>query len=134
LKSATHRKTAGQGFTLIEVLFAVAIIGISMVTLVGLEMKTIRLQQISNRITTASLLAEEKLTEVMTEISGTTSPSLYTDQGDFEEDEDYPWEYALVTVPVADNLYRIDLTVYWDPENKEENSVTLNSFIATGGS
>ena len=134
MKSATHRKTAGQGFTLIEVLFAVAIIGISMVTLVGLELKTIRLQQISNRITTASLLAEEKLTEVMTEISGTTSPSLYTDQGDFEEDEDYHWEYALVTVPVADNLYRIDLTVYWDPENKEENSVTLNSFIATGGS
>jgi len=134
LRQITDRKTAGQGFTLIEVLFAVAIIGISMVTLVGLELKTIRLQQISNRITTAALLAEEKLTEKMAEISSTPSPSLYTDQGDFEEGyEDYHWEYTLSTTP-ADTLYRIDLTVYWDPENKEENSVTLNSFVAVGGS
>ncbi|MEK6776545.1 MAG: type II secretion system protein [bacterium] len=133
MRQITDHKTSVQGFTLLEVLFAVAIIGISMVTLVGLEFKTIRLQQISNRITVAALLAEEKLNEKMAEISATPSPSLYNDEGDFEDDdEDFHWEYSLATTPAA-TLYRIDLTVYWDPENKEESSVTLSSFVAAGG-
>ncbi len=121
------------GCTVIEILVAVAIMGISLVTIIGLQIKTIRLQQISNRTTTATLLAQEKLSETMMEISG-TSPSLYYDEGDFEENEeetydDYRWEYTLSTLPMVDNLYRIDLMVYWDPEEKEGNSVTLTSFI-----
>jgi prepilin-type N-terminal cleavage/methylation domain-containing protein len=42
-----------RGFTLLEVIFAVAILGMSLVALLGLQIKTIRLQQISNRTTVA---------------------------------------------------------------------------------
>lgn len=120
-----------RGFTFIEILVAVAILGISLVTLVGLEIKTIRLQQIANRTTVAALLAQKTLTDKIREISEEASPSLYFDEGDFEEEYgDYHWEYTVTATP-ADTLYRIDLTVSWDPEDKEGSSVTLTSFIAT---
>lgn len=127
----TDRKNP-QGFTFIEILVAVAILGIALVTIVGLEIKTIRLQQISDRTTVATLLAQEKLTDKMIEISSNPSPSLYFEEGDFEEDyEDYHWEYTLSTTQ-ADDLYRIDFVTYWGDEDKETNSVTLTSFIYVG--
>ncbi len=121
---------SSQGFTLLEVLAAVAILGISLVTIIGLQINTIRLQKVANRTTVATLLAQEKMNELLTEISREESPSLYFDEGDFEEGfEIYHWEYTLATTP-ADTLYRIDLLVYWDPEDKESNSITLNTFVA----
>jgi Tfp pilus assembly protein PilV len=122
-----------RGVTFIQILVAVAILGISLVTIIGLEIKTIRLQQVSNRTTVATLLAQEELTEKLQEIRAEKSPSLYSDEGEFEEDySDYHWEYTLTSTP-AEDLYRIDLMVYWDSEDKEASSVTLTSFVFTGG-
>lgn len=124
------KKPGDKGFTLMEVIFAVAIMGISLVTLLGLQIKTIHLQQVSNRIEEATLLAQEKITLKMLEITSHPSLSQYFDEGDFEEEEfeSYHWEYTLSTTEV-DSLFRIDLTVSWNPEDKENNSVTLSSFV-----
>jgi len=124
------QKTGDKGFTLMEVIFAVAIMGISLVTLLGLQIKTIRLQQVSNRIEEATLLAQEMITRKMLEITSNPSLAQYFEEGDFEEEEfeSYHWEYTLSTTE-ADSLFRIDLTVSWNPEDKETNSVTLSSFV-----
>jgi len=130
LKSTAQPNEGHQGFTLMEVIFAVAILGISMVTLLGLEIKTIRLQQLSERTTVSTLLAKEKMIEKMAEIQEQSSPSLYFDEGEFEADEykNYGWEYRLSTTE-ADTLYRIDLKVYWDPDDRETSGVNLSSFV-----
>ena len=123
-------KTGDKGFTLMEVIFAVAIMGISLITLLGLQIKTIRLQQVSNRTEEATLLAQEKITRKMLEITSNPSLAQYFEEGDFEEEEfeSYHWEYTLSTTEV-DSLFRIDLMVSWNPEDKENNSVTLSSFV-----
>ncbi len=130
LKSTAKPNDGDQGFTLMEVIFAVAILGISMVTLLGLEIKTIRLQQLAERTTVSTLLAKEKMIEKMDEIAEQSSPSLYFDEGEFEADEykNYGWEYRLSTTE-ADTLYRIDLKVYWDPDDRETSAVNLSSFV-----
>jgi prepilin-type N-terminal cleavage/methylation domain-containing protein len=123
-----------HGFTLLEILAAVAILGISLVTIIGLQVKTIRLQQVSNRTTIATLLAQEMITEKLTELETYTSPPFYFEEGEFEDEEyeSYGWEYTISTLPFADDLYMLDLIVYWNPEEKETQSVTLTTFIAMG--
>ncbi len=122
-----------RGFTLLEVIVAVAILGMSLVTLLGLQIKTIRLQQISNRTTVATLLAQEKITEKMIEIGESESPPFYSESGEFEDEtfEQYGWEYT-VTATEAVTLFRIDLTVFWDEKDKTAQGVTLSSFVSTG--
>jgi len=123
------RNRTDRGFTLLEVIFAVAILGIGLVTILGLEIKTIGLQRSSNRMIQATLLAQAKLTEKIMEISEQTSPTLYYEEGDFDQGpEGYHWEYTLSTTE-ADTLYRIDLMVTWDPEDKKNHSVRLESFV-----
>jgi general secretion pathway protein I len=118
-----------SGFTLIEIIFAVAIVGIALIPLIGLQIKTIHLQQVTDRIEEATLLAQEKMTEKMLEITSNPSVSQYYDEGDFEEDFDtYHWEYTLSTTD-ADSLLRIDLTVFWNQEDKKNHSITLSSFV-----
>jgi len=119
-----------NGFTLMEVIFAVAIMGIALVTLLNLQVKTIRLQQVTNRTEEATLLAQEMITRKMLEITSSPSMPQYFEEGDFEQEEfaSYHWEYTLSTTD-ADSLFRIDLTVSWNPEDKENNSVTLSSFV-----
>ena len=57
-----------NGFTLLEVLIALAIVGIALVTLIGLETRTILLAERQQRVTQATLLAQGKMTEI--EIGG----------------------------------------------------------------
>lgn len=113
-----------------EVLFAVFIMGLSLVTIIGLEIKTIRLQHVSNRTTVATLLAQQMMVQKMQEIREETAPSFYFEEGEFEEEdyEGYFWEFEVVTTP-AEDLYRINLMVYWDEDDKKGNSVSLSSFI-----
>ena len=120
---------AAGGFTLLEVLAAVAVLGISLVALLGLHVKTIRAQQVAARTTTATLLASRTLQQKIAEIKEQGSPSLSYDEGDYGEGyEEYHWEYTLAPTP-AEDLYRIDLTTFWDADHKESSGVTLTSFV-----
>ena len=137
--SQKRQYKSDQGFTLLEILAAVAIMGISLVTIIGLQVKTIRLQQVSNRTTIATLLAQEKLNEKIMEmrINKYTSPPFYFEEGSFDDEEgaldetykNYAWEYTISALPNADDLYIMELSVNWNPEAKEGNSVTLTTFI-----
>lgn len=49
-----------NGFTLLEVMIALAIVGIALVTLIGLETRTVQLAERQQRVTQATLLAQGK--------------------------------------------------------------------------
>ena len=77
------------GFTLLEVMVAVAIIAISFVSLLGAQSQSISLAAISRFETTASMLARQKLAELQTE----SFTELSSGEGDFEEDfADFHWQ------------------------------------------
>ena len=78
-----------SGFTLLEVLVAVAILAIAMVAILKANVQSLDTLTESRERSTASLLAASKLAEV--EAAGPTNWSEL--QGDFGEDyPDYNWE------------------------------------------
>ena len=97
---------------MLEVLVAVTILGVALVSLLGLHVGNLARLSEDARITEATLLAQG----LMTEIESGPSPSLGVEQGDFEEmyPERYPdrgWERTVLTTPLPD-LREIRVRVY----------------------
>ena len=80
LHRAFFSKTAG--FTLLEVMIAVSLIAIAVVTLIGSQSQSVSLATVSKFETMASLLAQRKLTE----LSLQDFASVNDGEGDFGED------------------------------------------------
>ena len=77
------------GFTLLEIMVAVAIIAISFVSLLGSQSQSISIATISRFEITASMLARQKLAEIQT----ADFEELSTAEGDFEDDfTDFHWQ------------------------------------------
>ena len=105
-----------DGFTLLEVMVSVAIIGIALVSLIGSQSQSVSIATTSRFDTTASLLARQKLTELA--LAG--FEDLRSDEGDFGEDfPGYSWKTEVkdlgeddTGIQGADDMLRsVDLTV-----------------------
>jgi general secretion pathway protein I len=84
-----RKKAGAPGFTLLEVLVAVAILAIAMVAILKANVQSLDTLTRSRETSTASLLAASKLAEV--EAAGAANWSEL--RGDFAEDyPDYTWE------------------------------------------
>ncbi len=104
------------GFTLLEVMVAVAIIAIAFVSLLGSQSQSISIAEISRFEITASLLARQKLAELE---SGDFA-DVQSGQGDFEDPfADFSWQAEVddlteddTGIGDADDLLKVvDLTV-----------------------
>lgn len=111
-----HVPEPEAGFTLLEVMVAVAIIAIAFVSLLGSQSQSISIATISRFETTASMLARMKLAE----IEGGGFEELSGSEGDFENDfTDFHWqtEVSELTedetgiVGAGEMLKVVDLTV-----------------------
>jgi general secretion pathway protein I len=96
-----------RGFTLLEVMIAMAILAIALVAAFQSQSQSISMSGQARFLTTASLLAQGK----MAELEALKPESVANDSGDFGEDyPDYAWQ-----VEVADtgqeSLRKIRLTV-----------------------
>ncbi|MCG6879933.1 MAG: prepilin-type N-terminal cleavage/methylation domain-containing protein [Deltaproteobacteria bacterium] len=108
---ATHKT---DGFTLLEVMIAVAVLTIALAAVLGLQSRSLSLAAESRFQTTAALLAQEKMAEMIT----AGKEKLASDSGDFGDAfSGYAWR---VTVQNANlpgigqmkgRLKRIDLEV-----------------------
>jgi len=100
---------AGRGgFTLLEVMIAVAILAITLVTVYRSQSQSISMVSSSRFLTTVSLLAQER----MARIDAADPREVVSAKGNFGEDyPDYAWQVEVGDVKEIPLLKRIALTV-----------------------
>ena len=119
-------KNAHKGFTLLEVLVAVAILGIAVTIVIQLFSTNVRAISSSEEYLYASAKAESMMREILDddEISE-TSFSEITDEG-YRMDVSIAEVLNDRTENIQVRLLEIDLTVYWASGTREK-SVTLRT-------
>lgn len=115
------------GFTLLEVMIALAIVAIALVTLLALGNRSIGIHARLQRMTQATLLAQRQMTAVeIRERASKSEPQ--AEEGTFEPPfEGYRWRTAYEETPVP-SVRMVTVTVAWGDEARNER-VDLNSFI-----
>ncbi|HUT70439.1 MAG TPA: type II secretion system minor pseudopilin GspI [Desulfatiglandales bacterium] len=120
------------GFTLLEVMIAMAIIAIALVAVLGSQSQSLTLASEAKFNTTAALLAQSKMAEIETE----SMENLSSDSGDFGEDfPNYHWECTVGDLSLAgveealDFLKQIDLAVYWGNSEHYQYRIRLYRFV-----
>ena len=104
-----------KGFTLLEIMIAVAIIAIALTALLGSQSQSVYFANSAKFETMATLLAQSKMSELVLE----DSFSLSSNSGDFGDDfPGYAWEakvsdIVIEGIDVSDYLKQIDLGVTW---------------------
>lgn len=89
-----------NGFTLLEVMIAVAIFAIALTTLLGAQSQSLTIVTDARFDTMAAFLAQEKLTD----LRGTNFDDIYTDSGTFDEDfSTYSWNLE-VSEPTEEDI------------------------------
>jgi general secretion pathway protein I len=115
------------GFTLLEVMIALAIIAITLVSLLGLANRSIGVNGRIQKMTQATLLAQEKMAE--TEVAarqGQLAPT--DDEGSFDEPfDEYRWRIRFQDTPIS-RVKQVTVTVLWGREKRNE-LVDIDSFI-----
>jgi general secretion pathway protein I len=121
------RDRSRRGFTLLEIMIALAIISIAMVSILSLANRSIWVHERLQRITKATLLAQQMMAE--TELQARHGTLSQTDvQGEFDEPyAEYRWQIAFGDTPLP-SVKMVTVTVLWGDEKNNE-LVDLTSFI-----
>lgn len=99
--------TYGKGFTLLEVMIAMAILAIALVAVFSSQAQSISMTADSRFTTTATLLAQSK----MVECEATALRDIGSNSGDFGSDfPDYVWRVEVKDMD-RDLLKKIEVTV-----------------------
>ena len=121
-----------DGFTLLEVMVAMAIIAIALTAVLGSQSQSLSLASEAKFSTTAALLAQSKMAEIEAE----KPEDLTSDSGDFGEDyPGYRWDKSVNDVTfdepegVSDYLKRIDLIISWEKLEQYEYRLRLYKFV-----
>jgi general secretion pathway protein I len=115
------------GFTLLEVMIAVAIVAIALVTLLGMGNRSIDINGRLQKITQATLLAQHKMTEI--ETRAPSDGELQLEEGVFDAPfEQYRWQVAYEEMPLLQEVHLVTVTVAWGDAARNE-LVDLSSFL-----
>jgi general secretion pathway protein I len=115
-----------------EVMFALALIGIALTTLLASQSQGLSLANEAKFYTTAAFLAQGKMAEIEVADVG----NLANDSGDFGEDyPDYTWEIEINSTSIdllekyADRFKQIDLHIYFGEKKVYQYDIRLYKFI-----
>jgi len=128
-ENSRERGQSGQpsgqpGFTLLEVVIALLIVATVLVSLLGLQARTINAADRQQKLTMATMLAQQQMSE--TELNYAANQS--GDEGTFEPPYDnYRWQVEFNTTPLA-AVREVTVTVAWGEAGSNED-VTLTSFL-----
>lgn len=127
---AAEVESGEAGFTLLEVMVALAIVAIALVALLGLSSRTLTVNDRVQHITRATLLAQQRLAEIEAEV-----PRRQEDQelqGGFPAPFDaYRWRVSYQDTPLP-SIRQITVVVAWGDEAKNE-AVEFSSFLLRPG-
>jgi general secretion pathway protein I len=120
----TLRKYHSQdGLTLLEVMVAVAIVSLAIVSFISLVLSSLDMEERSRKMTEAMLLAEDWMNAV--ERSG--YPELGITEGLIDEKDPQGFSYRqIVTETPIENVRHIRLEIFW---NKGKEFVPLETFM-----
>jgi len=122
-----RRSFSGHGgFTLLEVIIAVAILGASLAILLGAVNKNLVLASRSKNLSIASSLAQQKMGEI--ELEG--YPEVGEEQGVFEESPGFSWYLTVLPYDIAQlgtEIRVVILTIFWDDGQREFTVATAIS-------
>src|SRR5262245_60312411 len=124
LNSKKRLAAASKGFTLLEVMIAIGILGIAMVMLIGLRNREIDLNSYARDLTNASILAESKITEW--ELKNFPDPQEAA--GDFDEtNPEFKWRVIVSPTPF-DDLRELKVIVTWKRGSRDE-ALDLTTYL-----
>ena len=119
-----------SGFTLLEVMIALAVMSIVLVSVYRMHSQSLTMSTAARFYTLAPLLAQNKMAELET----LSSEGFPEDSGDFgEQYPGYSWQTSISDVSsevlgeVANDLKRIDLTISYN-ENQFSHSIRTYRF------
>ena len=125
---------SAKGFTLLEVMIAIAILAIALTTLLGNQSQSLRFADESQFAFIASRLAQQKFSEI--EASG---DDLYTTDGEFGDDNPgYFWSFEVDDPDFEDHpalaestqfVKRVVLKIHNEDESK---SYSISRYMLTG--
>ncbi|MBF0117752.1 MAG: prepilin-type N-terminal cleavage/methylation domain-containing protein [Desulfobacterales bacterium] len=127
---------SSRGFTLIEILIAMVIVGVGLLGNVGIILTIINSNKTASDFTVATVLAEDKMEEVRNTAYGSISTGTVT-ESNLKSDEGSGGTYQRVLNVVEDtatftqaNLKKITVTVSWLNSNGVSKSVTLRNIVS----
>ena len=106
-----------KGFTFLEVMVAVAIMAMVLVTLLGLKNKTMQDVMLAEHMTTATLLAKQMMTDTI--ISKQRLP--LEEDGTFPDEEfkEYAWKKVIAPTMFA-RIMELRVAVLWQEGTRQE--------------
>lgn len=123
-----RERDACSGFTLLEVMIAMSIIAIVLVSVFTMQAQTARMSFETQFQTTAPLLAQRKMAEIETSLSEQSGEG----SGNFgEEFPAYSWHSSVEEIEsetlgsIAKDMKKIDVTISL---NNEEQTVTFTTY------
>ena len=122
-------RRCNKGFSLLEVMIALAIVAIALVTLLGLSNRTILVQDRVQKLTRATLLAQQLMSEqeLRPVAEQTWAPQEDVFEAPFEE---FHWQISYQDT-LINQVKQVTVTVLWGPAEQNE-LVELVSFLPQG--
>lgn len=112
-----------SGFTLLEVLVAVVILGSTLAVLLGAVNRNLVLASDSKNISIARMLVQNKISEI--ELEG--YPSNKNEEGEFEDFPRFKWYLSVVPLNISSletDIKIVKLLVTWD-NDQQDFEITL---------
>ena len=126
--SIRHLRLAEEnGFTLVEILVTLAILGAVLPALLHAFASAARTQGLSDNSTTALYLLKFRMAEI--EMGG--YPDVGEETGEFGNNTRYNWRSIVEDIESeeVENVRQVQVTVTWQHRNRER-SMSMNTYIA----
>jgi prepilin-type N-terminal cleavage/methylation domain-containing protein len=125
MKDILNRKGKDHGFTLLEIVICLGLLGLVLVAVFHLQTQNLDLQYEAQFMTTATCLLQERLSQ----IQALEMIEAGTNSGDFGEDyPDYTYRQEVSEVPDTETLYKVRVTVVLE-RDKAHRDLWLETYL-----